>query len=301
VIEKIQELKKKRDAIILAHNYQIPEVQDIADLRGDSLELSRKAAQTDAKVIVFCGVHFMAETAAILSPAKTVLLPDIDAGCPLADMITVEALRELKSKYPGRPVVAYVNTSAAVKAESDYACTSANAVKVINAIKSDEIIFVPDKFLAAYVQSKTSKKIISWGGYCPTHAKIMPEDIIERKKEHPNAKVMSHPECRQEVLALSDAALSTSGMIKYAAENDAKEFIVGTEAGMVYRLQQDNPGKKFYAASAAATCPNMKRITLEKILWSLEDMKPIVTVTGEIRERALLSVQRMIDIATPKA
>lgn len=296
MIKRILELKEKRKAIILAHNYQSPEVQDIADLRGDSLELSRKAAATDAEVIVFCGVHFMAETASILSPNKTVLLPDVDAGCPLADMITPDSLRELKAKYPGRPVVGYVNTSAAVKAETDYACTSANAVKVINAIKSDELIFVPDKFLAAYVRTQTQKKIISWEGYCPTHAKILPEDITARKKEHPRAKVMVHPECRLEVIQLADAVVSTSGMVKYAADTDADEFIVGTEAGMVYRLEKDNPGKKFYPASPLATCPNMKRITLEKILWSLEDLQPVVSVPLDIREKAYLSVKRMLEI-----
>jgi len=293
---KIRELKAKRNAVILVHNYQLPEVQDIADLSGDSLELSRKAAQTNADVIVFCGVLFMAETASILSPGKKILLPDINAGCPLANTITPEDIRALKKQHPGAPVVSYVNTSAAVKAETDIACTSANAEKVISSLKQDEVIFVPDKYLASYVQSKSDKKIISWNGYCPTHLKILPQDIGALRAKYPGAKVMAHPECSGEVLKLSDAVLSTSGMLRYAAQTDAKVFIVATEAGMLHRLKKDNPGKTFVAASGLAVCPNMKLITLEKILWALEEMKTEIKVPADIRARALASVNKMIEI-----
>ncbi|MBU0951370.1 MAG: quinolinate synthase NadA [Elusimicrobia bacterium] len=296
ITEKIQELKTKRNAVILVHNYQLPEVQDIADLSGDSLELSRKAAKTDADVIVFCGVHFMAETAAILSPDKTILLPDANAGCPLANTITSEDVRSLKKKYPGVPVVSYVNTSAAVKAETDIACTSANAEKVIASLKEKEVIFVPDKYLASYVQSKSDKKIIMWNGYCPTHLKILPEDIKKLKTKYPDSKVLVHPECHMEVVKLADEVLSTSGMIRYAKESNLKTFIIGTEVGLLHKLKKDNPDKVFVPASELAVCPNMKLITLEKVLWSLEEMKPEVKVSKETREKALKSVNRMIEI-----
>lgn len=295
LVEKILELKEKRNAIILAHNYQIGEVQDIADYLGDSLGLSRQAAKTDVGVIVFCGVHFMAETAAILCPDKIVLMPDINAGCPMADMIDKERLKLLKSKHPRAIVVSYVNTSAEVKAESDICCTSANAVKLIKSLKSQEIIFTPDKYLAHYVSSKTSKKIIPWNGYCPSHVKILPEDILKAKHSHPGAEVIVHPECTPEVIELSDKALSTEGMCKYVKESNTLEIIVGTEIGLLYRLRKENPGKKFYPASELATCPNMKLTTLEKILWSLEDMKEQVTVPEEIRIKAKKAIDRMLE------
>jgi quinolinate synthase len=295
--KKIKELKKKRNAVILVHNYQLPEVQDVADFRGDSLELSRIASKTEAKVIVFCGVHFMAETASILSPDKKVLVPDIHAGCPMANMITAADVRRLKKEHPDAVAVGYVNTSAEVKAELDYCCTSTNATAVVNALKNEkEIIFVPDKYLADYTSKQTGRKLITWSGYCPTHVKILPEDIKREKKFHPFAKVMVHPECLSSVVALADQVLSTSMMAKYAKETEAKEFIVGTEVGIIYRLKKDNPGKEFYAASERAICPNMKRTTQEKILWSLEEMKEEVRVPDDIRQRAKKALDRMLEI-----
>ncbi len=295
--KKIQELKKKRNAVILAHNYQLPEVQDVADFHGDSLELSRMAAKTTASVIVFCGVHFMAETASILCPKKLVIMPDLFAGCPMANMITVEDLKKLKEKHPKAVAVGYVNTSAEVKAELDVCCTSTNAVAVINALKDkEEIIFVPDKYLTDYVSTQTGRKLISWNGFCPTHIKILPEDIKREKKFHPFAKVMAHPECLPQVVSMADAVLSTSKMCKFAKENEAKEFIVATENGIIYRLKQDNPAKEFYPASERAVCPNMKRTTQEKILWALEELKEEVRVPDDIRLRAKKAIDRMLEI-----
>jgi quinolinate synthase len=269
----------------------------MADYRGDSLELSRIAAKTDAAIIVFCGVHFMAETASILSPQKLVLMPDKLAGCPMANMIVAEDVCKLKKQHPAAVVVGYVNTSAEVKAELDYCCTSTNAVKVVNALKDvPEIIFVPDKYLADYTSKVTSRKMIIWNGFCPTHVKIMPEDIMREKKFHPKAKVMVHPECLPSVVALADAALSTSQMCKYAQESTAEEFIVGTEVGLIYRLKEDNPTKEFYPASERAVCPNMKRTTQEKILWALEELKEEVKVPKEIRLRAKKAIDRMLEI-----
>ena len=297
IIEKINVLKKKRNAVILAHNYQRPEIQDIADFSGDSLALSRIAADTDAEVIVFCGVHFMAETAYILSPDKTVLLPDLNAGCPMANMITADQLRELKKERPGATVVAYVNTSAEVKAETDICCTSGNAVKLLDKLKDvEDIIFVPDKYLGSYLSEKSGKDFILWNGYCPTHVKIQPEDIIEKKKRYPEAKVLAHPECTQAVLKLADAVLSTEGICRYAKETDAQEIIFATEIGIMHRLMKENPDKNFYPASDAAECPNMKKITLEKILWSLEKMQYEIKVPDEICKRARKSVDRMVEI-----
>lgn len=294
---KIRQLKKKRKAVILAHNYQLPEVQDIADYTGDSLELSRIAAKTDAKVIVFCGVHFMAETASILSPKKKVLIPDRYAGCPMASMITAADLRQLRRQHPKAVAVGYVNTPAAVKAELDYCCTSSNAVAVVNALKDKkEIIFVPDKYLADYVTKKTGRRLIYWKGYCPTHVKILPEDIKREKRFHPKAKVMVHPECLPQVVAMADAALSTSQMCAFAKASAAKEFIVGTETGLLYRLKKDNPGKEFYPASEAAVCPNMKRTTQEKVLWALEELKEEVRVSDQIRRRARCALEAMLAI-----
>jgi quinolinate synthase len=294
--EQILKLKKDKNAIILSHNYQRGEVQDIADFVGDSLELSQKAARTDADVIVFCGVHFMAETASILNPHKTVLLPDANAGCPMANMITAEQLRQKKKELPRATVVTYINSTAEVKAESDYCCTSANGVKVVQSIDNEEILFVPDQYLGDFIARRTGKKMTLWPGYCPTHVKILPEDIIQRKKEHPKAKVVVHPECRPDVIALADEAISTSGMIRYAAREDVNELIVGTEVEILHRLNKENPGKKFFPASKKAVCPNMKKITLEKILDALETMTPEVTVPEEIRVKAKAAVDRMLAI-----
>ena len=297
LVEQIQKLKKERNAIIVAHNYQLPEVQDIADFRGDSLELSRMAAKSNAKVIVFCGVYFMAETASILSPEKTVLMPDSNAGCPLANMINAKDLRELKSRHPKAVSVGYVNTSAEVKAELDICCTSSNAVKVISSLKdAEEIIFIPDKYLADYASKKTGRRLISWDGYCPTHVKILPEDIIRSIRQHPKAKVIAHPECTSEVAALADEVLSTGKTCEYVKKSEAKEFIIATEVGLVYRLHKDNPEKKFYPASELAVCPNMKRTNVEKILWALEEMKTEVRVSDEIRKKAKKAIDAMVAI-----
>ena len=294
---KIKELKKKKNAVILVHNYQLPEVQDVADFRGDSLELSRIAATTPAKVIVFCGVHFMAETASILCPDKKVIMPDAQSGCPMANMITAAQLRALKKEHPQAAVVGYVNTSAEVKAELDVCCTSTNAVAVVNALKDyKEIIFVPDKYLADYVSKKTARKVISWNGFCPTHIRITPEDIKREKEFHPHAKVMVHPECLPQTVFMADAVLSTSGMAKFAKESSAKEFIVGTEVGIIYRLKQDNLTKEFYPATEAAVCPNMKRTTQEKIVVCLETLKQEVRVSDDIRRRARKSIDRMLEM-----
>jgi len=293
---RILELKKDRNAVILAHNYQIGDVQDIADLVGDSLELSQKAAKTDADVIVFCGVHFMAETASILSPERTVLLPDAGAGCPMADMITAGQLMEKKKELPGATVVTYINSTAEVKAESDYCCTSANGVKVVAQINNEEILFVPDQYLGDFIAKKTGKEMTLWPGYCPTHVRILPEDITKRKHEHPDAKVVVHPECRPDVIALADEVLSTSGIIRYAGREDVSELIVGTEVEILHRLRKENPGKKFIPASEKAICPNMKLITLDKVLKSLETMTPEVKVPEEIRIKAKAAVDRMLAI-----
>ena len=294
--EEILSLRQKRKAVILVHNYQIGEVQDIADFVGDSLELSQKAAKTDAGVIVFCGVHFMAETASILSPDKIVLLPDINAGCPMANMITAEALKKKKEELPNAAVVCYVNSSAEVKAESDICCTSANALKVVESVDADEILFVPDQYLGHYISTKTKKKMSFWPGYCPTHVKIQPHDIARRKQEHPQAKVIVHPECRPEVIALADEVLSTGGMIRFAQQTEAKEIIIGTEIGIIHRLKKENPSKEFIPVSEKAICPNMKSITLEKVLWALQDMAPEVKVPEEIRFRAKAAVDKMLEI-----
>jgi quinolinate synthase len=292
--DKILKLKKKRNAVILAHNYQLGEIQDIADFVGDSLDLSQNAAKTDASVIVFCGVHFMAETASILCPEKTVLLPDEHAGCPMANMITAPQLRARKKEHPKATVVCYINSSAAVKAESYICCTSANAVGVVESLDTNEIIFVPDQYLGHYISTKTSKKMILWPGFCPTHARIMPEYIVKLRHEYPEAKVVVHPECRPDVIALADEVLSTSGMIKFARREDVQEMIVGTEMGIIYRLKKENTGKKFIPVSEQAICPNMKLITLEKILWSLEEMSPEIKVPEKIRLKAKAAVDRML-------
>jgi len=296
LLEKIASLKKSRNAIFLVHNYQLGEVQDIADFTGDSLELSQKAAGTDADVIVFCGVQFMAETAAIICPDKIVLLPELEAGCPMADMITASDLREKKKEHPGATVVCYVNSSAEVKAESDICCTSANAVSIVEKIQGDKkIIFVPDQYLGSYAAGQTGREMVLWPGFCPTHIRILARDIVLQKAEHPRAKVIVHPECRQEVTDLADAVLSTGGMIRFARETDAEEIIVGTEIGILHRLRKENPGKRFIPASEQAICPRMKLITLETVLWSLENMSHQVKIPENIRLRAKAAVDKMLE------
>ena len=293
--ERIDELRARREAMILVHNYQLGEVQDIADYVGDSLDLSRKAAATPAKVIVFCGVHFMAETAAILSPDKIVLLPAKEAGCPLADMADAERLRRMKTEHPGAAVVCYVNSSAEVKAESDICCTSANAARVVAQIEPDrEIIFLPDQYLGDYVREVTGRQLILWPGFCPTHMRILPEHINRKKKQYPDARVIVHPECRREVTRVADEVLSTGGMCRYARETDAPTIIVGTELGLLHRLDKENPDKRFVPATEQAVCPNMKLITLEQVLWALEEMQYRIEVPQQVRSRAEAAVQRMI-------
>ncbi len=297
LIEEILRLNRERNAVILAHNYQLGEVQDIADFVGDSLELSQKAAQTDARVIVFCGVHFMAETASILCPDKIVLLPDMHAGCPMADMITAEGLRQKKKEHPGATVVCYVNSSAEVKAESDVCCTSANAIRIVEKLAdSREVLFVPDQYLGHYISTKTGKEMILWPGFCPTHIRIKAQDIIRLKQEHPWAKVVVHPECRPEVIALADEVLSTGGICRFAGSTEAEEVIVGTELGIIHRLRKENPNKRFIPASEQAVCPRMKLITLENVLWSLEEMAPEVKVPEGIRLRAKAAVDKMLEV-----
>jgi quinolinate synthase len=294
--ERIRQLCTERQAAILAHNYQIGEVQDVADFVGDSLELSQKAAQLDAEVIVFCGVHFMAETAAILSPQKTILMPDIHAGCPMADMITAKELIEWKKQYPGSQVVCYVNTSAEVKAECDICCTSSNALQVVEAAEGDEILFAPDKNLAAYVARFTKKKIIPWDGYCYVHHNISARDVRSKKDQFPDAEVWVHPECRPEVIDLADKVFSTGKMIKEARVTKKDDILIGTETGIIYRMKKENPDKNFHPIKDLALCANMKKISLIKVLRSLEEMKHEVDVPLEISRRARGAIEKMIKI-----
>jgi len=321
LVEQIAQLKKSRNAIILAHNYQRPEVQDIADITGDSLELSRAAARVDNDVIVFCGVHFMAESASILSPDKTVLLPELTAGCPMADMVTVDGPRsthrelytdvlgitfvfadeftllDMKKQYPGVPVVAYVNTSAAVKSESDICCTSSNVVQVIESIKSDTVICIPDRNLAAYAARRTKKKIIAWDGFCNVHhAHLDVEAVKQAKAMHPDAALVIHPECPPEVQDIADHITSTSGMLRFCRESNRKEFIIGTEEGMLHRLHKENPDKIFYVVSDTMYCPNMKRTKLESVLRSLENREHVIKVPEEIRIPAKRALDRMLEV-----
>ncbi len=293
IAERVAELKERRNAVLLVHNYQIPEVQDLADLMGDSLGLSQEAAETDAEVIVFCGVHFMAQTAKIICPEKTVLMPDPTAGCPMADMITPETLREFKSQHPSAPVVAYVNTTAEVKAESDICCTSANSVRVVESLDDEEVLFVPDKYLGTWTASQVDKEVVLYDGYCPTHADITPEMVRAVQAQHPDATFICHPECRPEITALAEAVLSTGGMGKFARETDAREVIVGTEEGIVYRLQTDNPGKRFHPIQGAI-CEDMKKTTAEKVVRCLERMEHEIVVPPEIAERAREPIERML-------
>jgi len=317
---KILDLKEKKKAIILAHNYQREEVQDIADHTGDSLELSRIAASVDCRIIVFCGVHFMAESASILSPDKTVLLPEIKAGCPMADMITVSGprtlknyfpgfeytrgysypaeftLREIKKLHPGAPVVAYVNTTAEVKAESDICCTSANGVKIVESLNTDRVICVPDKNLSAWIAKNTKTEVIAWDGFCHVHDRVTADDVQRARQEHPDAVVLAHPECRMEVLEKADHVTSTSGMLRFAKESPAKEFIIGTETGLMYGLRKQNPDKTFYALRKDMVCPNMKKTSLNSVLHALEIETYKIKVPEEIRVPAKRALDRMLEV-----
>jgi len=297
LIKKIESLKKEREAIIIAHVYQRDEIQQIADLTGDSLFLSRAAVNTKAKVIVFCGVRFMAETAAILNPDKTVLLPEKNAGCALADTIVVNKLKTKKKEYPHAAVVSYVNSPVEVKAESDICCTSANAVEIVNSLKEKQILFVPDKNLGRFAASQTDKDVILWDGFCYVHhLNIQLEDIKKMKTKHPQAKVIVHPECQKEIIDIADFTGSTSQMANYVSKNNAKEFIVGTEIGMLYNLKTHNPEKRFYPASEKAICNDMKLTTLEKVVSSLEKMEYKVKVPEEIAAKARRSLNKMLEV-----
>jgi len=297
LLKEIEELRKKRRAVILSHYYQRPEIQDIADFVGDSLELSRKAAKTDAEVIVFCGVHFMAESASILSPDKIVLLPEEEAGCPMADMITSIDLERWKEKFPQAIVVCYVNTSAEVKAQSDIACTSANAIQVVNSIPPDQqILFVPDKNLGQYIASRTRRELIMWDGFCNTHDKLTRKDVLAAKSEHPEALLVVHPECRPEVVSLADEVASTSGMLCFIRESSARQFIIGTEIGLLHQCSKQCPDKECFPASKKMVCPNMKLTTLEKVRNSLVSLEPKIQVEPEVRKLALKCLERMLAI-----
>jgi quinolinate synthase len=294
--DEILRLKEDRHAIILAHNYQIADVQDIADLTGDSLELSRAAATMDGNVIVFCGVDFMAETAAIISPEKTVLLPAQDACCPMADMITADELKLVKSRHPEAAVVCYVNTTAEVKAESDICCTSSNAVKVVNSLQEDKVIFVPDRNLGLYTQRFTHKEILPWEGFCTVHDRITPDHMRKAHDLHPEAVILVHPECRPEVIDLADHVASTSGIIRHVCNSSEKEFIIGTEVGILHRLIRECPTKKCYPLSQAAICTNMKKTDLIKVRNSLIALQPRITVPEEVAHRARCAIERMLAV-----
>jgi quinolinate synthase len=294
--QQIMDLKKKHHAIILAHNYQNPEIQDIADFVGDSLDLSLKATKTDAKTIVFCGVDFMAEAAKILNPKKTVILPDKTANCPLAEMVDEESLSWLIKEHPDADVVAYINTTADVKALADICCTSANGVKIVKSRTEKKIIFVPDRNLGLYIQKQVpEKEMILWPGICSTHHKITPEDILALKKNHPHAEILVHPECQPEVIDIANYAFSTNGMVTHAKTSPVKEFIIGTEKGLCYRLEKENPDKKFYPVPSAI-CPNMKKTTLEKVLKSVQTLEPKIELSDEIMQKARIPLQRMMDL-----
>jgi quinolinate synthase len=294
---QIRELLEKHNAVLLAHNYMRDEVQELADITGDSLALSIEAAKTSADVIVFCGVHFMAESAAILSPAKKVLLPRPDAGCPMADMVTAEALEQLKKSHPGVPVVTYVNSSAEVKAHSDICCTSANALKVVRSLREDELIFVPDRNLGRWIEKYVpEKRFIFWEGFCPTHERMTVQAVLQKKGEHPDALFICHPESAPEVSALADYVCSTSGMYDYCRTSPATKFIIGTEAGILYKLRVENPAKEFILATPALFCPNMKLTSLEDILISLQTLTPEIRVPEDIRLRAKGALDRMLAV-----
>jgi quinolinate synthase len=295
--EEIRHLLSERNAVLLAHNYMRDEVQEIADITGDSLQLSIEAAKTDADVIVFCGVHFMAESAAILSPRKTVLLPRADAGCPMADMVDVSGLQALKAQHPGVPVVTYVNSTAAVKAESDICCTSANAVSVVRSLAGQKLIFAPDRNLGRWVaKALPEKEFIFWDGYCPTHERLTAAKVLEMKEQHPDALFICHPECAPAVSALADHVCSTSGMSPYCSKSPALKFIVGTEAGILFKLREENPDKEFMLASPALICPNMKLTSLEDLLICLKTMQPVVKVPEDVRMKAKAALDKMLAV-----
>jgi len=293
---EVREWLARREAILLAHNYQPPEVQDIADFTGDSLALSITASKTPAKIIVFAGVHFMAETAAILCPEKTVLLPRLDVGCYMADTVTPESLRARKAELPGVPVVTYVNSTAAVKAESDICCTSANAVKVVNSLTGPRVLMVPDKNLALYTARHTAKEVLTWAGCCNIHDALTAREVLEAKAAHPQAVFLAHPECRPEVLDLADVIRSTTGMLEFVREAAAREFIIGTEMGIIHTLKKENPGKSFFSPSSNLLCPDMKRITLDDLLMALKEKRHQITIPEDMRRRALLAVERMLAV-----
>ena len=294
---KIAKLKEELRAVIVAHNYQRPEVQDIADFVGDSLELARRCTEVSAQTIVFCGVHFMAETAAILNPERTVLLTEGGAGCTMADMITADELREWQRRYPGASVACYVNSSAEVKAESYICCTSANGVKVVDSVPNDEIIFVPDQNLGHYVSTQTKKRIILYPGFCYVHHRIKPEQVMMTKRLHSDAEVLVHPECRPEVVAMADAALSTSQMLRYVGASSHHSFIIGTEKGILHGLRKQNPDKSFYLISNGQVCIDMKKTTLETVAQTMERGQNIITVPEEIRIKAKSAVDRMMAVS----
>jgi len=297
LIEKINELKKEKNAVIVAHNYQNDEVQEVADVIGDSLALSRYCADNDKDVIVFCGVHFMAESAKILSPSKTVLLPEIDAGCPMADMVTADALKEEKKKHPGAVVVCYVNSSAEVKAESDICCTSSNAIEVVKSIPEKDILFVPDKNLGSYVAQKVPEKnIILWEGYCITHHRVNLDQIKEIRNIHPDALLLVHPECQKEIWEQADFVGSTKQIIDFARESGHSKFIIGTEMGIMYKLKKDNPDKSFYLLSQGLVCPNMKKTTLKSVYTALNEMKYEIKLDEDVRLNAKKALDRMLRI-----
>lgn len=294
LIDKIKELKRKKEAIILAHNYQRPEVQEIADFLGDSFGLSQEAARSPHKLIVFCGVKFMAESAKILSPEKTVLLPRMDVGCPMADMVTVEGLRELRSKHPEAKVVCYVNTNADVKAECDVCCTSTNARQVIENMEAEKVIFVPDRNLADFVARFNEKEIIPWDGYCYVHQKMGEEEVTKAKAIRTDAKLLVHPECKPEVVDLADEVLSTGGMVRYARSSEARRFLIATEEGLIHRLQRENPDKEFYTAGMAHVCVNMKKIRLEDVYRSLLEEEFEVKIPEEVQKKARQALDEML-------
>jgi quinolinate synthase len=296
--KKIIEIKNKKNAVIVAHNYQVGEVQDIADMVGDSFALSKYCTGIDADVIVFCGVHFMAESAKILSPDKTVLLPEIDAGCPMANMITAEELREKKKQHPEAAVVCYVNTSAEVKAESDVCCTSSNAVNIIRAIEEEEIIFVPDKNLGGYISKMVpEKKIIQWDGFCVTHHRVRANDVEKARSLHPDAILLAHPECRPEVTKLADFVGSTKQILDYAKNSQEKKFIIGTEMGILHSLEKDNPDKTFYLLAPSFICPNMKKTSLMSVYNALAQNRYNIEVEENIRVRAKKALSRMLELS----
>ncbi len=294
IVQQIERWKREKGAVILAHNYQPGEIQDIADFLGDSLALSRQAAEVSAQTIVFCGVRFMAESAKILSPEKMVLLPRKDAGCPLADTITAQQVRQMKKDHPGAVVVCYVNSSAEVKAESDVCCTSSNALQVVEGVEEEEIIFIPDKNLGHYISRFTDKKVILWDGFCYVHHRILAKDLQRAREAHPQAAVLVHPECRPEVIDLADEVLSTDGMLRFAHRSVAQEFIIGTEMGLIHRLQKENPDKKFFSVGNAMVCVNMKKIHLEDVLSSLQRNQFVISIPDDIGSRAKGSLDRML-------